>query len=86
MTRQTTTLASRRLRSSREAVAELKRDWGLRDEGIQWVERGGWEERLRRRESARVCGEVVGGFEEVCNGWRERLVREGGVEVGVGVA
>lgn len=21
-----------------------------------------------------VCGEVVGGFEKVCEGWRERLV------------
>lgn len=86
MTRQTTTLASRRLRSTREAMAELKREWAVREEGIRWVERGGWEERLRRRESARVCGEVVGGFEEVCNGWRERLVRGTGVEMGLGVA
>lgn len=86
MTRQTTTLAARRLRSSREAVAELKREWEEREEGIRWVESGGWEERLRTRECARVCGEVVGGFEEVCNGWRERLIRGGSGEMGLGVA
>ncbi|MCJ1297954.1 hypothetical protein MMC08_000743 [Hypocenomyce scalaris] len=83
MTRQTTTLASRRLRSSREAVAELKREGAEREEGIRWVETGGWDERLSGRECARVCGEVVGGFEEVCRGWRERLVLGDGVEMGV---
>jgi hypothetical protein len=87
MTRQTTSLASRRLRASREMVEELRREESLKEEGVRWVERGSWEERLRGRECARMCGEVVGGFEEVCRGWRERLVGEGGmtgVEVGAG--
>lgn len=76
MARQTTTTATRRLRSAKELVAEMRRDEELREEGERWLERGNWDERLRRRECAHVCGEVVGGFEEVCNGWRERLLAQ----------
>ena len=81
--RQTTTLASRRLRATRELVMEMRRDAEARDEGVHWVENGNWECRLARRECAGVCGEVVGGFEEVCAFWRERLTSGmAGVEVG----
>jgi hypothetical protein len=76
MSRQTTTTATRRLKSAKELVAELRREEELRDEGERWLTRGNWGERLRRRECASVCGEVVGGFEEVCNGWRERLLSQ----------
>jgi hypothetical protein len=63
----------------------MKREMDVAEEGRRWLEQGGWEERLRGREAARVCGEVVGGFEKVCGEWRERLVRQGGgVEVGAG--
>ncbi len=79
MTRQTTSLASRRLRATREMVGEMRKEAEMREEGEMWVERGGWEERLKGRECARICGDVVGGFEEVCQGWRARLV--GGVGV-----
>ncbi|MCJ1455082.1 hypothetical protein MMC28_005436 [Mycoblastus sanguinarius] len=82
MTRQTTSLASRRLRAAREMVVEMKREADAREEGMRWVEKGDWEERLKGRECARVCGDVVGGFEEVCAGWRERLAGGLGVEVG----
>ena len=55
------------------------------EEGMRWVETGGWEERLAGREAAKFCGEVVQGFEEVCQGWRERLLEQGRrVEVGAG--
>ncbi|EAQ90653.1 hypothetical protein CHGG_02588 [Chaetomium globosum CBS 148.51] len=74
MSRQTTTTATRRLRAARETVAELRRDEELREEGERWLDRGGWGERLQRRECALVCGDVVGGFEKVCDDWRERLV------------
>jgi len=74
MSRQTTTTATRRLKSARELVAELKREEELREEGERWLTRGNWGERLRNRECAHVCGEVVGGFEEVCNSWRARLL------------
>ncbi|AEO56167.1 hypothetical protein MYCTH_2300760 [Thermothelomyces thermophilus ATCC 42464] len=75
MSRQTTTAAARRLRAAREVVAELRRDEELREEGERWLARGGWGERLARRECALVCGDVVGGFEKVCESWRERLMK-----------
>ncbi|OIW29701.1 hypothetical protein CONLIGDRAFT_575857 [Coniochaeta ligniaria NRRL 30616] len=74
MSRQTTTTATRRLKSAKELVADMKREEELREEGERWLTRGNWGERLRNRECAHVCGEVVGGFEEVCNSWRARLL------------
>ncbi|OAA64555.1 hypothetical protein SPI_03202 [Niveomyces insectorum RCEF 264] len=76
MARQTTTTATRRLRSAKELVAEMRRDEELREEGERWLSRGNWDERLQRRECAHVCSDVVGGFEEVCNGWRARLLAQ----------
>ena len=74
MSRQTTTTATRRLKSARDLVAELRADEELREEGERWLDRGDWGARLARRECAGVCGEVVGGFEKVCESWRERLL------------
>ncbi|KAK2001987.1 hypothetical protein LX36DRAFT_299494 [Colletotrichum falcatum] len=76
MSRQTTTTATRRLKSAKELVAEIKREEELREEGERWLNRGNWSERLAKRECAGVCGDVVGGFEEVCNGWRARLLEQ----------
>ncbi|KAF4334374.1 hypothetical protein FBEOM_11817 [Fusarium beomiforme] len=76
MSRQTTTMATRRLKSAKEIVAEMRREEELREEGERWLTRGNWGERLEKRECAGVCGEVIGGFEEVCNGWRERLLAQ----------
>ncbi|EGY23143.1 hypothetical protein VD0002_g4029 [Verticillium dahliae] len=78
MSRQTTLTATRRLKSAKELVAEMKREEELRDEGERWLTRGNWGERLENRECAGVCGDVVGGFEEVCNGWRARLLEQAG--------
>ena len=76
MSRQTTATATRRLKSAKELVADLRRDDELRVEGERWLARGNWGERLSQRECAGVCGEVMGGFEEVCNDWRERLLAQ----------
>jgi len=76
MSRQTTTTATRRLKSARELVAELRREEEIKEEGERWLKRGNWGERLGARECADVCREVVGGFEEVCNSWRARLVAQ----------
>jgi hypothetical protein len=76
MSRQTTTTATRRLKSARELVAEMKKEEEVREEGERWIRKGNWSDRLRDRECAGVCGDVVGGFEEVCNGWRARLVAQ----------
>lgn len=90
MARQTTSLASRRLRAAKELVDELRREADAREEGVRWVEEGRWNDRLAGRECARICGDVVGGFEEVCNGWRKRLaagaIGNNGLEVEVGAA
>jgi hypothetical protein len=76
MSRQTTVTATRRLKNAKELVAEVRRDDELREEGERWLTRGNWSERLQKRECAGVCGEVIGGFEEVCNSWRERLLAQ----------
>ncbi|TAQ85729.1 hypothetical protein B7494_g5955 [Chlorociboria aeruginascens] len=76
MSRQTTTTATRRLKSARELVAEMRKDEDAREEGERWLKRHNWGERLGARECAGVCVDVVGGFEEVCNGWRARLVAQ----------
>ena len=81
MTRQTTSLASRRLRSATEMVVEMRREAEVREEAVRWLEKGDWERRLAERESAKVCGDIIGGFEETCDLWRDRLL--GGLEVGV---
>lgn len=80
MSRQTTTTATRRLKSARDLVTEMRRDEELREEGERWLDRGNWGERLENRECAHVCGEVVGGFEEVCNSWRKRLLAQAELE------
>ncbi|KAH7362922.1 hypothetical protein B0T11DRAFT_224505 [Plectosphaerella cucumerina] len=78
MSRQTTTTATRRLKSAKELVAEMKREEELCEEADRWLTRGKWGERLEKRECASVCGDVVNGFEEVCNGWRARLLEQAG--------
>ncbi|KAH9910047.1 hypothetical protein F4778DRAFT_789368 [Xylariomycetidae sp. FL2044] len=76
MSRQTTTTATRRLKSAKEMVAEMRREEELKEEGERWLTRGNWGERLQNRECAGVCRDVVGGFEEVCNSWRARLLAQ----------
>ncbi|ODM24048.1 hypothetical protein SI65_01638 [Aspergillus cristatus] len=79
--RQLTSTASRRLRSARELVAELRREEEGREEGSRWLERGDWDRKLKEREAGRECGDVVSGFEAVCGEWRERLFGAGAGEV-----
>ncbi|CAN8095290.1 unnamed protein product [Discula destructiva] len=73
--RQITTTATRRLRTAKELVAELKTDEDLRDEGERWLTKGNWNEKLEKRACASACGDIIGGFEEVCDGWRARLAQ-----------
>ncbi|KAI0200995.1 hypothetical protein F4808DRAFT_460201 [Astrocystis sublimbata] len=76
MSRQTTTTATRRLRTAKEMVSEIRREEELKEEGERWLARGNWGERLQNRECAGVCRDVVGGFEEVCDTWRARLLAQ----------
>lgn len=75
--RQLTATASRRLRSARELVADLRREEENREEGSRWIERGEWDRRLKSREAGQECRDVVSGFETVCGEWRERLFGPG---------
>lgn len=77
MARQTASLASRRLKAARETVEEMKRDAQTEEDGVNWVDKGRWNDRLAGRECARVCQDVVEGFEDVCQGWREKLAGAG---------
>ncbi|KAJ6119261.1 hypothetical protein N7523_003541 [Penicillium sp. IBT 18751x] len=75
--RQLTSTASRRLRSARELVSDLRREEESREEGSRWLERGDWDRRLKDREAGKECADVVGGFEAVCGEWREKLFGAG---------
>ncbi|KAJ2966934.1 hypothetical protein NUW58_g10551 [Xylaria curta] len=50
MSRQTTTTATRRLRTAKEMVSEMRREEELKEEGERWLARGNWGERLQNRE------------------------------------
>ncbi|KAL8726012.1 MAG: hypothetical protein Q9166_006986 [cf. Caloplaca sp. 2 TL-2023] len=73
MIRQTTSLASRKLKAAKEAVDELRREAGIREEGIRWVERGNWDHRISNRECATICGDLVDGFREICEQWEKTI-------------
>ncbi|KAL3481213.1 hypothetical protein BJX99DRAFT_181045 [Aspergillus californicus] len=75
--RQLTSTASRRLRSARELVADLRREEEGREEGTRWIDKGDWDRRLREREAGRECSDVVSGFEAFCGEWREKLFGAG---------
>ena len=76
--------ASRRLKSVKELASEMKQELDLAEEGVRWIEEGGWEERLSAREAGRACREVVSGFEGVCQGWKDKLMGVQDPAVGVG--
>lgn len=61
-------------------MAEWKQESDSREEGVRFIERGKWDQRLADREAGRTCQKVVGGFEEACERWREKLVGQLGVE------
>ncbi|KAL8814763.1 MAG: hypothetical protein Q9223_006037 [Gallowayella weberi] len=86
--RQTTSLANRKLKAAKGAVNELRREADIREEGMRWVERGNWEQRLSNRECGTICADVVDGFRQVCEQWekriRENATNDGALEVAVG--
>lgn len=59
-----------------DLVVELRHDAEAQETGVRWIENGKWNEKLANRECARVCGEVVEGFEKACDGWRRKLSTE----------
>lgn len=73
MARQSSIAANRKLRSAREACAEWKADLKSVEQSRLWIERGNWDEKCRKREAGKACGEVVQGFEMVCRGFEKRM-------------
>jgi hypothetical protein len=71
--RQAASAASRRLKNARDFVMELQQEEQVREESIGYLEKGGWDRRIRQREAQRLCGDVVAGFETTCDAWRYRL-------------
>lgn len=78
MLRQTTSLASRKLKAAKDVLDELKKESDIREEGVSWVEKGNWDARLSNRECATICGDVVSGFRDVCEKW-ETTIQESAV-------
>lgn len=73
MARQSSITASRRLRLAKEAAAEWRMEVEMVEKARAWIEEGGWEVKLRKREAASVCQEVLRGFGETCEGMEEKL-------------
>ena len=69
----TSTAAGRRLKSVRNLVTEIRMEEEMRTTGVRWIEEGDWDRRLRNREVGSSCRDVVKGFEQTCEAWRERL-------------
>ena len=74
MTRQTIMSATRRLRTASDIVDDMRREAAAREEAVRWIEKGSWDSRLSDRECQKICDDMIGGFEEVCQNWRARLV------------
>lgn len=74
MGRQTTSSAARHLRSTHAMVTELRRENELAEQAKWKIEKDAWDRRLGERWCARECSDVVGGFEQVCEGLRQGLV------------
>ncbi|KAI5295809.1 hypothetical protein KEM52_000159 [Ascosphaera acerosa] len=75
--RQLSSTASRRLKNVRELVADIRREDQVREEGAHFIDLGDWDRRLAERRAGQECRSVVGGFEEVCRQWSERLFGSG---------
>lgn len=73
MTRQIVTSSGRKLRAVTDLVTEIRQQAEASEEAIRWIETGQWDSKLSSRNCEKVCGEVIGGFEETCQGWRQRL-------------
>ncbi|KAL8975491.1 MAG: hypothetical protein Q9197_000281 [Variospora fuerteventurae] len=78
MLRQTTSLASRKLKAAKDVLDELKKESDVREEGMRWVEKGNWDAKLGNRECATICGDVVSGFRDACQKW-EITIQESAV-------
>lgn len=73
MGKQNTSSAARHLRNTHTMVTQLRRENDLAEQAKWKIEKEGWESKLAERWCARECSDVVGGFEQVCEGLRRGL-------------
>ncbi|KAF1353618.1 hypothetical protein BDV97DRAFT_346933 [Delphinella strobiligena] len=73
MGKQNTSSAARHLRNTHTMVTQLRRENDLSEQAKWKIEKEGWESKLAERWCARECSDVVGGFEQVCEGLRRGL-------------
>lgn len=73
MGRQTTSSAARVLRNTQTIVTQLRREADIAEQAKWKIEKEGWDRRLAERWYAGECKNVVGGFEQVCEGLRRGL-------------
>lgn len=71
--KQATSSAARHLRTTQTMVSQLRLESELAEQGRWKIEREGWDSKLSGRWCARECSDVVGGFEQVCDGLRRGL-------------
>lgn len=73
MSRQTSSLAARHLRSTRAMTSDIRRELERSDRAQHWLDNGDWDKKLGSRWCAMQCKDVVSGFERVCNDLRRGL-------------
>lgn len=83
MSRQNTSTAARKLRVTKDMVTDMRNEQRRAEDGAMWIERGQWDQKLAERKSASECKDIVGGFEDFCQSWREKLERGQTGPVGV---
>lgn len=79
MSRQAQTNAARRLKTAKDQLGDWKRETELREQGIEFIDSGDWDRRLKEREAKEACGDVIQGFEEAFGLYRQRLCEGLGV-------
>ncbi|RPB21681.1 hypothetical protein L211DRAFT_790102, partial [Terfezia boudieri ATCC MYA-4762] len=73
MARQSSIAANRKLRVAREVCAEWKGELEAAERGRKYIDEGDWVGKCSRREAARVCVEVMEGFESFCLGMEKDM-------------
>ncbi|KAI9711164.1 MAG: hypothetical protein M1828_001950 [Chrysothrix sp. TS-e1954] len=79
MSLQTEAAVARRLRACMEIAETMRREYEACEVGVEVLRKK--QRDIGVGECGRECGEIVRGFEEVCETWRGQLLREAG-EVG----
>lgn len=73
MGKHTTSNAARQLRNTHAMVTQLRMESDMAEQAKWRIEKEGWDRKLADRWCARECSDVLGGFEQVCEGLRRGL-------------